>query len=137
MRYIILTLLLLAAHFSLTPFAPAQVGQAWIGWPFAADSNPVLSFVGGLPQQTGSVLTPLLAGVAGLGFIAAACALFGVGIPTAWWPTLVVGFDDCLDSAVPSIPEPTGTVAHRDRSPSVVGCLGTTLDRYRAERYIA
>ena len=91
MRYIILTLLLLAAHFSLTPFAPAQVGQAWIGWPFAADSNPVLSFVGGLPQQTGSVLTPLLAGVAGLGFIVAACALFGVGIPTAWWPTLVVG----------------------------------------------
>jgi hypothetical protein len=59
-------------------------------WPFAADSRPVLVGVGGLPQQGGSVLSPLLAGIAGLSFLVAAFSLFGVIVPVAWWRGLVV-----------------------------------------------
>jgi hypothetical protein len=91
MRIIVALLLLLGAQFSLTAFAPTAAGRAWLLWPFAADVQPVLSGIGGLPQQSGSVLTPLLAGVSGLGFLAAALGLFGWGIPATWWlPAVVV-----------------------------------------------
>lgn len=73
-------LLVLAAHFSATPFAPAPAGTAKFYWPFAVDSKPWLGFVGGLPTS-GGVLTVLLAGVATLGFIASLLALFGWLIP--------------------------------------------------------
>ena len=88
MRYVVLALLLVAAHFAFTPFALAP--KAWIGWPFGADSKPIFSFVGGLPSQSGSVLTPLLAGLAGLGFLAALAALFGLVIPASWWRPLML-----------------------------------------------
>jgi len=78
MRIIVLVLLIVAAHFSLIPFAPTSAGKAWFMWPFAADSKSWLGFVGGLPRQSGSVVTPLLAGLAGLGLLAAALGLFGV-----------------------------------------------------------
>ena len=90
MRFVVIVLLIIAAHFSLTPFAPTQAGKAWFGWPFAADSKPILAFVGGLPAQSGSVLTPLLAGLAGLGFLAALAALFGIVIPAGWWRPLMM-----------------------------------------------
>jgi hypothetical protein len=89
MRYLVVILLVFAAHFALTPFAPAP--KAWIGWPFAVDSKPWLGFIGGLPSQTGSLVTTLLAGLAGLGFLAAAVALFWHAIPGTWWPILVIG----------------------------------------------
>jgi hypothetical protein len=89
MRYLVLVLLILSAHFALTPFAPAP--KAWIGWPFAIDSKPWLGFIGGLPSQPGSLVTTFLAGLAGLGFLAAAVGLFWQAIPTAWWPVLVIG----------------------------------------------
>lgn len=88
MRYVVFALLLIAAHFAFTPFAPAPKG--WIGWPFGADSKPIFSFIGGLPSQSGNVLTPLLAGLAGLGFLGAVAALAGVAIPANWWKPLVM-----------------------------------------------
>ena len=59
-------------------------------WPFAADSKSWLGFVGGLPRQSGSAVTPLLAGLAGLGLLAAALGLFGVLVPANGWPVLVI-----------------------------------------------
>lgn len=88
MRYVVFVLLLIASHFALTPFAPAP--KAWLGWPFGADSKPIFSFVGGLPSQAGGLLTPLLAGLAGLGFLAALAALFGLVIPASWWRPLML-----------------------------------------------
>lgn len=89
MRYLVLFLLLLGAHFSLTPFAPAP--KAWSGWPFSVESRSWLSFVGGLPSQSGGLATPVLAGLAGLGFLAAALGLFWSAIPAGAWPLIVVG----------------------------------------------
>jgi len=83
MRIIVIVLLLLGAHFSLAPFAPAQTGQATFYWPFARDSKPIFNDIGGLA-------TLLFAGVAGLCFLAAALALLGIAIPADWWPVLVV-----------------------------------------------
>jgi hypothetical protein len=89
MRYVITVLLLVGAHFSLTAFAPAAAGKRWIGWPFDADSKPLPGGAGGLPRQ-GGALSALLAGVAGLGFLAAVVGLlFGVVIPADWWRALV------------------------------------------------
>jgi len=90
MKIIVIALLLLGAQFSLTAFAPAEKGKAWILWPFSADSHPWLSFIGGLPAQSGSILTPLLAGLAGLGFLAAVGSLLGIVIPAKWLLTLVL-----------------------------------------------
>jgi hypothetical protein len=59
-------------------------------WPFAADSKPWLGAVGGLPAHSGSFVTTLLAGLAGLGFLVAALGLFWSGIPSTWWPVLVL-----------------------------------------------
>ena len=89
MRIVVIIILLLAAHFNLTAFAPAQAGKATFYWPFAADSRSWLSFIGGLPQQSG-LLTTLLAAVAGLGFLAAAFALIGWIVPEDWWLPLVI-----------------------------------------------
>lgn len=87
----IIVLLLLATHFSLTPFAPAPAGKATFYWPFAADSKPWFAFIGGLPQQSGGFVTPLLAGLAGFGFLVAALSLLGWLIPAGWWmPSVVI-----------------------------------------------
>jgi hypothetical protein len=90
MRIVVLVLLLLGAHLSLTAFAPAEAGKAWLLWPFAADSKPVLSGFGGLPAEGGSLLTAALAGLAGLAFLAAAACLFGIAVPQLWWIPLVL-----------------------------------------------
>ena len=90
MRIVVIILLLVGAHYSLTPFAPAP-GKAWLGWPFDADSKPWLGGVDGVPGQPGSLVTTLLAAVAGLGFLAAAISLiFGAVVPVDWWQPLVV-----------------------------------------------
>lgn len=90
MRWLVTILLLLGAQFSLTAFAPAPAGRAWLLWPFAADSQPIIAGIGGLPQQSGSVIVPFLAGIAGLSFLLATFGLFGRAIPAEWWPALVV-----------------------------------------------
>jgi len=89
MKIIVLVLLFLAAHFSLTPFAPAKTGEARFYWPFAAGTRSWLPWAGGLPSQSGSVLTPLLAGAAGLAFLAAAACLLGWAVPSGWFRPLV------------------------------------------------
>ncbi|MDL1945087.1 hypothetical protein FBQ99_22450 [Chloroflexi bacterium CFX2] len=89
MKAILIVLLALAAHFSATPFAPAPAGTAKFYWPFAADSKPWLGFIGGLPAA-GGIVTPLLAGVAALGFIASLLALFGWLVPAHWFTPLIV-----------------------------------------------
>lgn len=90
MWIIALVLILLGAQFSLTAFSPANAGKAWLLWPFSGGSRPWLGLIGGLPQQSGSVVTPLLAGVAGLCFFAALAGLFGWLVPPEWWRPLVL-----------------------------------------------
>ncbi len=90
MRWIVAILLVVAAHLSLTPFAPARAGKAWLLWPFSSDSRSWLGFVGGLPAQSGSAITPIIAGLAGLGFIAAVVGLFWTGFPANWWRIVVI-----------------------------------------------
>jgi hypothetical protein len=90
MKFVFALLLILGAHFNLTPFAPAEAGKAWVGWPFAADSKPWLSIIGGLPQQSGSMVTTILAGAAGLAFIMALMSLFGWLVPAEWLRVCVV-----------------------------------------------
>lgn len=90
MRIIVLVLLLLGAQFSATVFAPAEAGKAWLLWPFAEDSKAWLGMVGRLPKQGGSVVAPLLGGIATLCFLAAALGLFGIIVPADWWRPLVL-----------------------------------------------
>lgn len=80
MKILVIVLLFLATHFNATPFAPAPAGAAKFYWPFAADSKPWLTAIGGLPAS-GGIVTSLLAGVATLGFIAALLALLGWLVP--------------------------------------------------------
>lgn len=90
MYYLVLFLLVASAHFNLTPFAPTQEGKAWIGWPFAADSKSWLGMSVSLPAQSGSFITPTLAGVAGICFLAAAACLLGWLVPVDWFRPLVI-----------------------------------------------
>jgi hypothetical protein len=87
MRYVVAILLLLGAHFSLTAFVPGAAGKALFYWPWAADSKPVLAFLGGSIK---GVLTPLFAAVAGVAFLCAFLSLFGWLVPAAWWTPLVL-----------------------------------------------
>lgn len=88
MRWLLFVLFLVSVHFSLTPFAPGS--KSWILWPFSQESKSWLGFVGGMPVQSGSALTPIIAGLAGLGFIAAIVGLFWTGIPANWWRVAVI-----------------------------------------------
>lgn len=89
MKAILIALLVLAAHFSATPFAPAPAGTAKFYWPFAADSKSWLTAIGGLPAS-GGIVTSLLAGVAALGFIASLLALFGWLVPANWFAPAIL-----------------------------------------------
>jgi hypothetical protein len=90
MRIIVIVLLLLGVQFVLTAFAPAGAGKAWFLWPFASDSKSWLGLVGGLPKQSGSAITPILAGLAGLGFLTGVLALLGWFVPVNWFGPLVL-----------------------------------------------
>jgi hypothetical protein len=89
MQIVIGCLCLLAAHYNLTAFTPARAGGAWLLWPWAADARPVVHGLGGLPGQLGSVVAPLLAGMAGLGFLAAAVGMMGAFASLFWWRAVV------------------------------------------------
>lgn len=85
MRYLVALLLLLGAHFALTANVPAPIGKAWFFWPFAADSQAVL----GLTGDGINNMTRLLSVFAGVCFLAALLALFGLLLPAEWWAVLV------------------------------------------------
>lgn len=85
MRLFVALLLLLGAHFAMTATIPAPAGRGWFFWPFAADSQAVLGRTGnGI-----NTATKLLSLVAGVCFLAALVALFGLLIPAEWWGVLV------------------------------------------------
>lgn len=86
MRIVLLILLLLAAHFSLTALLPGPTGKGTIIWPFGPESRPVLSFLGSARRP----LTQVLAVLAGACFLLAALALFGLLVPATWWTALVI-----------------------------------------------
>jgi hypothetical protein len=88
MRYLLIVLLLLAAHFSLTALVPGE--KAWVGWPFAVNSQPVLAGVGSLAQPLGQVATPLLALISGVAFLTAVLSLIGWLIPAELFGPLVI-----------------------------------------------
>lgn len=90
MRWVVFILLLLGTLSSLSPFAPAPAGKAGLLWPIAADSKPIISLAGWLPEQYVPIVTLFLAGVAGLFFLVAAAGLFWEGVPTRWWRALVI-----------------------------------------------
>lgn len=56
----------------------------------AADTRSWLPFIGGLPAQSGSIVTPILAGIAGLALLAAAASLLGWLVPVTWFRPLVI-----------------------------------------------
>jgi hypothetical protein len=85
MKFLITLLLLAGAHFALTATMPAKMGKGWFLWPFAADSQAVL----GLTGEGAMNITKLLSVIAGVCFLAALMALFGLIIPTEWWGVLV------------------------------------------------
>jgi hypothetical protein len=85
MWILVFVLLLLGAHFSLTANVPAEAGKAWVLWPFAADSQPVVALFG-----TSNTPMQLLSVIAGVAFVAAALALMGWIIPSTWWMPLVL-----------------------------------------------
>lgn len=85
MRILITLLLLLGAHFALTANVPAPTGRGWVFWPFAADSQAVLGLTGvGVSQAT-----KLLSVIAGVCFLLALLAMFGLVVPAEWWGVLV------------------------------------------------
>lgn len=98
MRWIVLALLLFAAHINLTALVPAAAGQAppswWVGgrlaWPFGLDTHTLLPSGGAL-----DTLTPLLAIGSAVFFLAAAGALLHWVVPAQWFGALVVAGAGC------------------------------------------
>jgi hypothetical protein len=85
MRILITLLLLAGAHFALTANVPAPAGKDWVFWPFAADSQAVW----GLSGEGVNNVTKLLSVIAGVCFLAALMALFGLIIPAELWGVFV------------------------------------------------
>jgi hypothetical protein len=91
-----LTLLLIAAwHFPTTFFAPsgAPNERGWVIWPFGQQSRPVLDGLVGmfapstLPATNGTpTLALVAASVASLAFLVALAAVWGIVVPSSWWP---------------------------------------------------
>lgn len=98
MRWIVLTLLLFAAHINLTALVPAAAGQApppwWVGgrvvWPFGLDTQTLLP-AGGVVDT----LTPVLGIASAVFFLLAAGALLHWVVPGQWLPALVVAGAAC------------------------------------------
>ncbi len=85
MLILIALLLLFGAHFALTANVPAPAGRGWVFWPFATDSQAVLGLTGvGVSQAT-----RLLSVIAGVCFLLALLAMFGLVVPAEWWGVLV------------------------------------------------
>ena len=98
MRYLILCLLLFAAHINLTALVPAKAGQApppwWVGgrlvWPFGLDTRTLLP-----PGNLVDSLTPILGIASAVFFLLAAAALLHWLVPAQWFLALVVAGASC------------------------------------------
>jgi len=98
MRYLILCLLLFAAHINLTALVPAAAGQTpppwWVGgrliWPFGLDTRTLLP-AGGLVDT----VTPILGIASAVFFLLAAGALLHWFVPAQWFVALLVAGASC------------------------------------------
>jgi hypothetical protein len=98
MRYLVLLVLLFAAHINLTALVPAAAGQApppwWVGgrlvWPFGLDTQTLLP-AGGLVDT----LTPVLGIASAVFFLMAAGALLHWIVPGSWLGGLIVAGAVC------------------------------------------
>ncbi|MEZ4670772.1 MAG: hypothetical protein R3E39_22945 [Anaerolineae bacterium] len=122
MRVVISIALVLAAHFSLTVFVQGAAGKAVIYWPWAADTPLIFAGMGGLPQQGGNIITPLLAGVAGLCLLDAAAARRVVD-------SISRGWNSSLACAVYTPFQPAGNSAYWAGPNLVMGSVVPALDR--------
>lgn len=86
MRIIVIVLLFFGAHFSMTANLPTLAGKAWLMWPFAVDSKPLLK----LSKPLLGTITRLLSALAAAGFIAALLSLLGWLVPASWCVPLTV-----------------------------------------------
>jgi len=85
-RIIVIVLLFFGAHFSMTANLPTQAGKAWLMWPFAVDSQPLLK----LSRPLLGTITRLLSALAAAGFVAALLSLLGWLVPASWCVPLTV-----------------------------------------------
>lgn len=98
MRWIVLLLLLFAAHINLTALVPAAADQApppwWVGgrvvWPFGLDTQTLLP-AGGIVDT----LTPVLGIASAVLFLMAAGALLHWIVPGSWLVGLIVAGAVC------------------------------------------
>lgn len=86
MRITVIVLLFFGAHFSMTANLPTQAGKAWLMWPFAVDSQPLLK----LSRPLLGTITRLLSALAAVGFIVALLSLLGWLVPASWCVSLTV-----------------------------------------------
>lgn len=86
MRIIVIVLLFFGAHFSMTANLPTQAGKAWLMWPFAVDSQPLLK----LSRPLLGTITRLLSALAAVGFVVALLSLLGWLVPASWCVPLTV-----------------------------------------------
>ena len=86
MRIIVIVLLFFGAHFSMTANLPTQAGKAWLMWPFAGDSQPLLK----LSRPLLGTITRLLSALAAAGFLATLLSLLGWLVPASWFVPLTV-----------------------------------------------
>ncbi len=84
MRWLVIIILLLGAHFSLTAIAPGE--KELIYWPFAKDSKPRLNVLGPASKP----VAQLLSVIAGLCFVASVLTLLGWLIPPTWFFPLII-----------------------------------------------
>lgn len=92
MWIVVLALLLLAAHLSLSALVPLKLGESappwWVGgmliWPFAEGTNTFIS------EELANAITPILSMTSGLCFLLAAVALLRWRVPDRWFSWLIV-----------------------------------------------
>ena len=96
-RWLVAGLLFLGWHFATTFFMPAgrPRSEGWVVWPFGRDTRATLARWPGIltpyvipadPRPTGALA---LAGAASMGFLLGLAGLFGILVPSGWWPPAV------------------------------------------------
>ena len=86
MRWFMILILVLGAHFALTAIVPGEAGKVLFYWPFAKDSQPTINIFGPATK----VIARVLSVIAGFCFLASVAALFGWLIPANWWTLLII-----------------------------------------------